>query len=70
VPATLLVDRDGREIGRLVGPAEWDEPGIVQFLKRIIAQKTGFLAPMNRVKRAYGKTARTESPSARTGGTT
>ena len=24
MPATLLIDREGREIGRLVGPAEWD----------------------------------------------
>lgn len=24
LPATLLIDRDGREIGRLTGPAEWD----------------------------------------------
>jgi thiol-disulfide isomerase/thioredoxin len=24
LPATLLVDREGREIGRLTGPAEWD----------------------------------------------
>lgn len=24
MPATLLIDREGREIGRLMGPAEWD----------------------------------------------
>ena len=24
MPGTLLIDREGREIGRLVGPAEWD----------------------------------------------
>ena len=24
LPATLLLDREGREIGRLLGPAEWD----------------------------------------------
>ena len=24
LPVTLLLDRDGREIGRLLGPAEWD----------------------------------------------
>jgi len=24
LPATLLIDKEGREIGRLVGPAEWD----------------------------------------------
>ena len=26
MPTTLLVDREGREIGRLVGPADWDSP--------------------------------------------
>jgi hypothetical protein len=23
MPTTLLIDHDGREIGRLVGPADW-----------------------------------------------
>ncbi len=26
MPATLLIDAQGREIGRLLGPAEWDSP--------------------------------------------
>ena len=39
IPATFLIDREGREIGRLIGPAEWDAPGIVEFLKRVVAQK-------------------------------
>jgi len=26
MPTTLLLDRQGRELGRLVGPAEWDTP--------------------------------------------
>lgn len=69
VPATLLIDRTGRELGRLVGPAEWDEPDIVQFLKRVIAQKTGSVAPTNRVERADGRTAPIAGPSARPGGT-
>jgi thiol-disulfide isomerase/thioredoxin len=33
LPATLLIDREGREIGRLVGPAEWDSPEMVTFIK-------------------------------------
>lgn len=69
VPATLLIDRTGRELGRLVGPAEWDEPDIVQFLKRVIAQKTGSAAPTNRLERADGRTAPNTCPSARPGGT-
>ena len=69
VPATLLIDRTGRELGRLIGPAEWDEPDIVQFLKRVIAQKTGSAAQTNRLERADGKSAPIAGPSARQGGT-
>lgn len=28
VPATLLIDKSGREIGRALGPAEWDSAGV------------------------------------------
>jgi thiol-disulfide isomerase/thioredoxin len=37
LPATLLVGRDGKELGRLVGPAEWDSPEVIQFLRSVIA---------------------------------
>lgn len=33
LPTTLLIDRDGREIGRKIGPAEWDSPEIVALLR-------------------------------------
>jgi thiol-disulfide isomerase/thioredoxin len=33
LPTTLLVDREGRELGRLVGPAEWDSPEVVAFIR-------------------------------------
>ena len=36
LPATLLVDGQGRELGRLSGPAEWDSPEMVNFLKTVI----------------------------------
>ena len=32
VPTTLLIDRQGREIGRRTGPAEWDGPGAVRMI--------------------------------------
>lgn len=38
LPATLLVDRRGREIGRHVGPAEWDAPEVVADLRRRLAE--------------------------------
>ena len=37
LPTTLLIDRSGREIGRWVGPAEWDQPEVVQFIRSHLA---------------------------------
>lgn len=34
LPTTLIIDREGREIGRLIGPAEWDEPANIEFVAR------------------------------------
>jgi len=39
LPMTLLIDREGREIGRLIGPAEWDAPDMVDFIRGHIAAK-------------------------------
>ena len=36
LPTTLLLDRQGRELGRLEGPAEWDAPDMIDFLKAAI----------------------------------
>jgi thiol-disulfide isomerase/thioredoxin len=33
LPTTLLIDKDGREIGRLTGPAEWDAPEAQALIK-------------------------------------
>ena len=33
LPATLLIDPEGRELGRLIGPADWDDPEMVEFLR-------------------------------------
>jgi hypothetical protein len=37
MPTTLLLDREGREIGRLVGPAHWDSPEALALIKAAIA---------------------------------
>lgn len=37
LPATILIDREGREVGRLIGPAEWDSSAMVAFLHDRIA---------------------------------
>ncbi|MEO1988938.1 MAG: TlpA disulfide reductase family protein [Martelella sp.] len=33
LPTTLLIDAEGQELGRLVGPAEWDAPEMIDLLK-------------------------------------
>lgn len=34
IPLTLLIDSDGREVGRKLGPATWDDPQILQLIRR------------------------------------
>ena len=34
IPTTLLVDREGRELWRKTGPAEWDSPQFLESLRR------------------------------------
>jgi len=36
MPTTFIFDRKGREVGKLVGSAEWDEPDAVRLLKFFI----------------------------------
>ena len=35
-PTTLLIDREGREIARKMGAAEWDGPEMVSLIERTI----------------------------------
>ena len=37
VPMTVLIDREGREVARKMGPAEWDSPDIVAIIRRYLA---------------------------------
>jgi thiol-disulfide isomerase/thioredoxin len=36
LPTTVLVDRDGLEVGRLVGPAEWDSAESLALVRHLI----------------------------------
>jgi thiol-disulfide isomerase/thioredoxin len=36
VPTTLLIDREGREVARKMGAAEWDSPEMVSLIERTI----------------------------------
>jgi thiol-disulfide isomerase/thioredoxin len=39
IPATLLIDENGAEIGRKLGPAEWDGVGFVALLRDHLARR-------------------------------
>ena len=38
LPVTVLIDRKGREIGRLLGPAEWNSPQAIALIKAAVAE--------------------------------
>lgn len=35
IPTTLLIDREGHEIARMIGPAQWDSPESVKRISKI-----------------------------------
>jgi thiol-disulfide isomerase/thioredoxin len=39
LPASIILDREGREIARLLGPAEWDSPAAQEVIRAAIAGK-------------------------------
>jgi len=41
VPTTLLIDRQGREIARKMGPAEWDGQEMVSLVEQTMHAQTG-----------------------------
>ncbi|KEZ75770.1 TlpA family protein disulfide reductase [Salinisphaera hydrothermalis] len=36
IPTTLLIDWEGREIGRYVGAADWDSPAVIALIRRVV----------------------------------
>jgi thiol-disulfide isomerase/thioredoxin len=50
LPTTLLLDREGREIARHVGPAEWDTPAMVAFFRQHLSRQSGALRPGGVIK--------------------
>jgi thiol-disulfide isomerase/thioredoxin len=38
LPATMLIDRSGHEIGRMFGPADWASPEAVRLIRTAIAE--------------------------------
>jgi hypothetical protein len=48
IPITLLIDRAGREVGRIIGPAEWDAPEVIEILKPVISKQSEMAASVGR----------------------
>jgi thiol-disulfide isomerase/thioredoxin len=36
LPVTFILDRQGREVGRLIGPAEWDTPEAMRVIRHFV----------------------------------
>jgi hypothetical protein len=36
----MLIDREGREIARLAGPAEWDSPEAIAIIREAMASQS------------------------------
>ncbi len=36
LPTSILIDGEGREIGRMVGEADWDKPEAVALMKAAV----------------------------------
>ncbi|MBA5775577.1 TlpA family protein disulfide reductase [Stappia sp. F7233] len=39
LPTTILIDREGKERGRLVGPAQWDSPEVITQMQILIDER-------------------------------
>jgi thiol-disulfide isomerase/thioredoxin len=40
LPTTLLIDQHGQEVGLLIGPAEWNSPEMIAFLRGLVANQS------------------------------
>jgi thiol-disulfide isomerase/thioredoxin len=40
LPTSLLIDREGREFGRAVGPAQWDDAATIAFFRQVVSYES------------------------------
>jgi hypothetical protein len=38
LPTTVVIDKDGNEVGRVLGDAEWDSAEVVELIEALIAK--------------------------------
>jgi hypothetical protein len=48
VPTTLLINREGREVARKLGEAQWDSPEMVSLVERTIQGRSATEGDKNR----------------------
>lgn len=60
LPTTLLIDRGGREIGRVVGPAEWNAPETVASVKCFVTRNNAASFPRRYKIRRDARLRRTQ----------
>ena len=48
-PTTILIDKQGREISRTLGPQDWDQPSVIAQLRHYMAQPATAAAAAMRV---------------------
>ena len=49
LPTSLFIDREGREFGRVVGPAQWDDPATIAFFRHVVARFFARLSQPNAI---------------------
>ncbi len=40
IPATLMIDKHGRMVGRVIGPRDWSSPEVVSLLDQMLSDRT------------------------------
>ena len=58
LPTTLLLGHSGQELGRLIGPAEWDSPAMIDVFRRRLEQRSD-RRPADRPQRVAGHATNT-----------
>jgi thiol-disulfide isomerase/thioredoxin len=55
LPTSLLIDREGREFGRAVGPAAWDDAAMIAFFRQTASPEGRSERPSDRVGAEPGR---------------
>lgn len=63
IPTTLLIDQAGSEIGRTVGPAEWDSAEVVNVIPRYLKGPTAARPAWRRASKKGEKSCSTQQGS-------